>query len=171
MSEFPLLAGASATTFPQRNRLIAALALAAVVVEAGLRSSAVALARVSGELGREVMALPGRIDDPECAGSNRLIRDGATLVTGIDDVLEEVGPLATLAGSVSAGGAWAWRSAGARSPGANGRSTKLLDERARTVEDLARVTTVAASSLAAAMLSLELKRLVRKVAGGYVRAT
>jgi DNA processing protein len=169
LSEFPLHAGPSATTFPQRNRLIAALVLATVVVEAGLRASAVALARLSGELGREVMALPGRIDDPECAGSNRLIRDGATLVTGVEDVLEEVAPLATLAGAhaVEAPG----RDRLGSLTGRERQVYQLLDERARTVEDLARVTTVPASSLAAAMLSLELKRLVKKAGAGYVRAT
>lgn len=172
LSEFPLHAGPSATTFPQRNRLIAALSLATLVVEAGLRAGAVALARVSGELGREVMALPGPIDQPACAGSNRLIRDGATLVSALEEVLEEVPPLATLAGAPGAG---------AGVPGGDGRGGsltgrerqvyQLLGEQARTIDDLARVSEVAPSSLAAAMLSLELKRLVRRVDGGYVRAT
>ncbi len=171
LSELPISCSASALTFPQRNRLIAALALATVVIEAGTRSGAVALARMASELGQEVLVVPGQIDSPECAGSNRLIRDGATLLSSVEDIFEEVPPLATLAGplaSVAAGGRQD------RSSALTGRERmvyQLLNDQARSIDDLARVTTVAPSSLAAARVSLELKRLVRKLPGGYVRAT
>ncbi len=79
-----------AGTFPQRNRLIAALAEITVVVEAGRQSGALITARVAQELGRTVCAVPGSVHAPECVGSNALIRDGAQVLCSPDDLLAEL---------------------------------------------------------------------------------
>ena len=73
--------------FPRRNRIIAGLASAVVVVEAAARSGSLMTARLAGSEGREVMAVPGSPLDPRHAGTNQLLRDGAALVTGIEDVM------------------------------------------------------------------------------------
>lgn len=80
-----------AGTFPQRNRLIAALAEITVVVEAGRESGALITARVAQELDRTVCAVPGSVLAPECAGSNALIQQGAQVLCTPDDLLAELG--------------------------------------------------------------------------------
>ncbi|HYD51467.1 MAG TPA: DNA-processing protein DprA [Gemmatimonadaceae bacterium] len=77
--------------FPRRNRLIAALAPVLIVVEAGTASGALITARVALDLGRTIAAVPGPIDQPQSAGSNELLRDGAVVIATIDDALALVG--------------------------------------------------------------------------------
>lgn len=85
--------------FPARNRLVAGLALATVVVEAAQRSGALITARLAAEAGREVCALPGSVLNPRAAGCHRLIREGAALVERPEEVLELLAP-ALCAGAV-----------------------------------------------------------------------
>ena len=87
VSESPPGARAQAKDFPRRNRLISGLSLAVVVVEAELRSGSLITARLAAEQGREVLAVPGSPLDPRAKGTNDLIRQGAALCEGIDDVL------------------------------------------------------------------------------------
>jgi DNA processing protein len=169
ISEFPMSTPPSPGTFPRRNRLVAALGLATLVIEAGTRSGALITARIAMDLGRDVLVLPGAIDNPECTGSNQLIRDGATLVASIEHILEEVEPLMTMAAGFT-------DQPNAPSPRAatlSGREKQLyqlVDDAPRTVDDLVRVATIPPSAVSATMLSLELRRLVRKTPAGYVRA-
>ncbi|HDR27876.1 DNA-processing protein DprA [Rhodovulum sp.] len=88
LSEHPAGLQPQARHFPQRNRIISGLARAVVVVEAAARSGSLITARTALDQGREVLAVPGHPFDARAAGCNMLIRDGATLVRGPEDVLE-----------------------------------------------------------------------------------
>jgi len=90
ISELPLGAGPKAFHFPRRNRIIAALALGVVVVEAAEKSGSLITARLAAELGREVFALPGPIHSNNSAGCHLLIQQGAKLAFRPNDVLEEI---------------------------------------------------------------------------------
>ncbi|WP_119421155.1 DNA-processing protein DprA [Desertibaculum subflavum] len=92
VGEMPIGTRPLARHFPRRNRLISGLSLGVVVVEAALKSGSLITARFALDQGREVMAVPGSPLDPRARGSNDLIRQGATLVEGIDDVLQALGP-------------------------------------------------------------------------------
>lgn len=93
LSEMPLGAAPRAPQFPQRNRLVAGMSLGTVVVEAALKSGSLITARQAGERGREVFAVPGFPLDPRAQGCNHLIREGATLIQGADDVLAVLAPM------------------------------------------------------------------------------
>jgi DNA processing protein len=90
ISEFPMEAGPLAYHFPQRNRIISGLSLGVVVVEASLRSGALITSRFALEQGREVFAVPGNVNHPNALGVNRMIKEGAKLITCVDDILEEL---------------------------------------------------------------------------------
>jgi DNA processing protein len=90
LSEYPLGTPPLAPNFPKRNRLIAALGLGTLVVEAALQSGSLITARLALDLGREVLAIPGSIHSPQSHGCHALIRQGAKLVETAQDVLEEL---------------------------------------------------------------------------------
>ena len=85
-----------AQDFPRRNRIIAGLSLGLVVVEAAQRSGSLISARLAGEMGRLVFAVPGSPLDPRAAGANGLLKEGAILVTEAADILEAIAPLTGL---------------------------------------------------------------------------
>jgi len=90
VSQFPAGMPALPGHFPARNRTLAGLALGVVVVEAAEKSGALITAGFAGDLGRETFAVPGRITSPSSAGANRLIQDGAKLVTCWLDIVSEL---------------------------------------------------------------------------------
>ena len=94
VSEFPFGRRPDAQTFPQRNRIVSGLARGVVAVECPLRSGTLVTCLRANEQGRAVMAVPGRIDWPSSAGCLNLIREGARMVTCVDDVIEELTPIA-----------------------------------------------------------------------------
>ena len=94
LSEFALGVGVQAHHFPRRNRLIAGLAKGVLVVEAALESGSLITARLAGEQGREVFAIPGSIHMPQSRGCHRLIKDGAKLVESVSDITDEIEPVA-----------------------------------------------------------------------------
>ena len=92
VSEMPFGWEPRARDFPRRNRLIAGIANGLVVVEAAVRSGSLITARLAGEFGRLVFAVPGSPLDPRCHGTNNLLKDGAIITTAAEDVLEALAP-------------------------------------------------------------------------------
>lgn len=90
VSEFPLGRRADRQTFPMRNRVVAGMSQAVIVIESDRAGGSMITARFAGEQGRTLMAVPGRIDQVSSAGCHQLIRDGAIMVTSVDDILEEM---------------------------------------------------------------------------------
>ena len=144
--------------FPARNRIIAGLSRATVVVEARERSGALITADFALEDGREVLAVPGEITSALSAGSNALLRQGATPATCAADVLEAIG--------VEAGRA---KPAVPDDPAAAAIVEALLSG-AATQDELARVTRLPAAAVAAALVELELASAVT-IEEGVVRST
>jgi DNA processing protein len=159
-SEHPPASQPRAAHFLPRNRLIAALSAAVVVVEAAEDSGSLSTARAAGSRGLgHVLVLPGAPWDPGAAGCNQLIRDGATLVRSLTDILEELG--ATAGGGATGAPAWPGLEASARAV-----LTALIDGRLISPGRLAATTDLAPAALDAALLDLELAGLIRRTAAG-----
>lgn len=90
ISEFPMQTKADRQTFPMRNRIITGLSTGLLVVEAGTTSGSLISATQAGEQGRSIYAVPGRIDQPQAIGSNKLIQQGAKLVMSAQDILDDI---------------------------------------------------------------------------------
>ncbi len=96
LSELPFGAEPHARSFPGRNRIIAGMSRAVVVVEASLKSGSLITAEYANDYGRDVFAVPGSPMDPRCHGTNRLLKDGATLVESVRDILSNLAPIGEL---------------------------------------------------------------------------
>ena len=151
--------------FPARNRIIAGLAQGTVVVEAAPRSGSLITARIAVEAGRDVMAVPGSPLDPRAQGCNLLIREGATLVQSVDDILEAVRPIDPRA----------LRAPSARfpsEPAGEMRDTDrvavaaLLGPVPVSIDELVRQSHLPVSVVQTALLELELAGRLERHAGG-----
>lgn len=96
ISELPFGAEPHARSFPGRNRIIAGMSRAVVVVEASLKSGSLITAEYANEYGRDVFAVPGSPMDPRCHGTNRLLKDGATMVESASDIMNNLAPVGAL---------------------------------------------------------------------------
>jgi len=93
LSEYPPLHPTAKWTFPHRNRIVSGMSLGVLVVEAPHRSGAMISARLAGEQGRDIFAVPGPIESPASSGCHQLIKDGAYLTESADDILSVLGPM------------------------------------------------------------------------------
>lgn len=165
LSEFPLARQPDRTTFPMRNRIISGLSKAIVIVEAGRRSGALITADAALEQGREVFAVPGRIDSRYAEGPHALIRKGAVLARGVQDIVEECGTL--WGGALSRANAVP-RELGALTEEESGLLALLHDE-ARGVDELIRQSGLKAARVGSVLLGLEMKRMIRMLPGRMVQ--
>ncbi len=162
-----------AQDFPRRNRIISGLALGVLIVEAARRSGTLITARMAGEQGREVFAIPGHPLDPRAEGTNALIKSGATMVTEPEDVLSALAPMLREAPSptflappetASRGGAAGARQ-GRLAPHAGRRPRKAAGgagTRPVDIDELGRATGLAARAIQVALLELALAGRVER---------
>jgi DNA processing protein len=166
ISEMPMGHEPRARDFPRRNRLIAGLSLGVVVVEAADRSGSLITARMALEENREVFAVPGSPLDPRAAGTNRLIKQGATLVTEVEDILAAVRPILDRGIAEPPGEDLVPLPAGEPGDDARERLLSLLGPVPATIDDLVRASGRPAATVRVVLLEMELVgRLHRDTAG------
>jgi len=162
--------GPAAENFPRRNRILAALSLGTIVVEAGRRSGSLITARLAGEMGKEVFAVPNRVDAPGAAGVHGLIRDGAKLIESLADVLEEFPDLEIAAPAGADAPRQETLSLKANLSAEEARLMEVLDTQPAPLDVLASRAGLEAAKASGALTLLELKGLVRALPGGrFVR--
>lgn len=160
VSEFPMGTGPDAPNFPRRNRIIAGVSVATIVVEAGKKSGALITATCAVDAGREVFAVPGNANSPKSFGTNRLIQQGAQLVMSMEDVFEGLGPRFKLTNQKNA----------FRKPMDTFESLELqvlesLSEQPQHVDGISKANGIDVSKTLAVLLTLELGEYVKQLAG------
>jgi DNA processing protein len=170
VTEAPLGAVARARDFPRRNSIISGVSRAVVIIEAALRSGSLITARAAADQGRDVMAAPGSPLDPRARGSNALIKQGATLIEGADDVIAALGDAAAPLRPQSIGPLFEIEAAPAP-PGLPGKIAALLSPTPIHVNDLARLLEAPAGVVAAALTELELNGQAASLPGGYAASS
>ena len=175
VSEMPFGWVPRARDFPRRNRLIAGLSLGVVVVEAATRSGSLITARLANEMGRLVFAVPGNPLDPRAAGTNALIKNGATMVTEADDVLDALDPLTDPrpagAPTLFEGGDAAHDDEGEETdppPGERERVLHALGPTPVAVDEMIARLGVAPGTVQTVLLELELAGRLERHRGGFV---
>ncbi len=172
VSEMPFGWEPRARDFPRRNRLIAGISLGVAVVEAAFRSGSLITARMAGEFGRLVFAVPGSPLDPRCHGTNGLLKDGAMIVTSPEDVVEALAPLAQPdLFSLSSAEEPKRESGRIALPPDETDRTLVIDALGPTpveVDDIIRHTGLSASAVYLVLLELDMAGRLHRHAGGQV---
>ena len=168
ISEYPFGTQPEAFRFPARNRIISGLGYGVLVVEAAARSGSLITARLALEEGREVFAIPGRVDSSKSAGAHRLVQQGAKLVHKVDDILEEL-PLQLVDGSAGDGFD---RPARRQSHSLTPDELKILavlDSYPRNIESIISLSGCSVQKVNEILLLLELKGLLEALPGQQYR--
>ena len=172
VSEFPLGTPPLAQNFPIRNRIVSGLSMGVLVIEAPFKSGAMMTARMALDGGREVMALPGQALGKTSGGSNRLIKDGATLIESAEDVLEclSLTPGVNIAlPFVGKAASQKDREAGSKAAGNLGSNEKkildILDAGPLHIDNITQETELPTSAVSAVLLTLELDGAIEQLPG------
>ncbi|NTV55138.1 MAG: DNA-protecting protein DprA [Candidatus Moranbacteria bacterium] len=169
ISEYPPGTAAGRGTFPARNRIIAALSLGVVVVEATEKSGSLITATHALECDREVFAVPGSIFSPASTGTHRLIRDGAKLVRGIGDILEEL-PLGGHQDASTSTGEMTTKPAPKNLSPSEEKIFSLLTHESTHVDEIIKSSHLGTSDAGSALTMLEIKGLAKNIGGmNYIR--
>lgn len=166
VTESPMEQTPKSGLFPQRNRIISGMSLGVILIEAGRGSGALHTARHAMEQNREVFALPGRVDSDASLGCLDLIRDGATLIRDVDDVLTALGPLVSPVRRTP--------TETVRQPAELTLSDQerlilnLVSAESTPVDEVIRAANIETSRVLSTLTVLEMKRLVRRLPGGFV---
>jgi DNA processing protein len=168
ISEMPPGHEPRAHDFPRRNRLISGAALGVVVVEAAQRSGSLITARLANEQGREVFAVPGSPLDPRAAGTNGLIKQGATLVPEASDVIQMVTPIMERPLSLPLEEPDSDPFAGEPENSERARIVSLLGPVPVSIDDLIRMADTSAAVVRTVLLELELAGRLERHGGGLV---
>ncbi len=168
ISEFPIGTFPAPQNFPIRNRIIAGMALGVVVVEGAQYSGSLITARLAMEFGREVFGVPGHVTQPSSFGPNQLIKQGAKLVTGWEDVVEEL-PTPVRAELMPVESVSHEERAalveGSLSPIERPLYALLSLDEARHVDELVELSGLTSSEVLAALFDMELKSVIRQLPG------
>ena len=162
VSEFSMDTKADTQTFPIRNRIVSGWGSGLLVVEAGLNSGALITANQAVEQGRSVYAVPGQIDRPTAAGSNRLIQQGAKLVTGAADILDEMQILLPVAPKLTAS-----------APRADLLEPDerliydAINDSETLIDEIISKTNLPTGTVSSTLLALEMKRFVKQLPGQH----
>jgi DNA processing protein len=162
VSEAPFGAKPEAFRFPARNRIISGLSRGVVVVEAARQSGSLITARLALEQGREVFAIPGRIDSLKSSGAHRLLQEGATLVHTVDDIFDELG-LGGVQGAISRRGDE--KRLGTALTLDEEKLYGWLDVYPQNIDELIQNSQMAPEKVAELLLLLELKGLIESLSG------
>jgi DNA processing protein len=164
ITQFPFNRPGDKQSFPIRNRIVAGMTLGTVVVEANLTSGALITANFANEYGRQVFAVPGRIDSPRSKGCHDLIKKGAKLCEGAEDILSEFEylfpPSNKPMSPVETGQLPALELSGNEQ-----KVYDILSEEALSIDEVIRQSGLPASAASVALLSLEMKRITRQLPG------
>ena len=163
ISEFPFGREPDRTTFPYRNRVVSGLSLGVVVVESPLNSGSLITADMAAEQGRQVFAVPGRIDSPASQGCHVLIKQGAKLAAQVDDILEEYDSLFSREQMDRLEDYRKMPDIPLSEDEA--RVVRALGEGPEDIDTLARKAGLTASAIGGLLLGLEMKRIVRALPG------
>lgn len=169
VSQFPFGRPADRTTFPVRNHVVAALSRGTVAVEAPARSGTLITANIAADLGRTVMAVPGRVSDRMSAGCLQLIRDGAIAVRDVDDIIEALGPLSPKTGEKTQKKAIAEADGDKPSYSVEEAMVMLhVDDDGISVDELARETKLPVVKVNSIAMTLRIKGFVRFLPGNRI---
>lgn len=163
VTQFPFNRNGDKQTFAIRNRIVAGMTLGTVVVEADLHSGALITSNFATEYGRQVFAVPGRIDSPRSKGCHDLIKKGAKLCEGAEDILSEFEYLFPSSNKPPSAGETGFLPAIELSDNEQKVFDALDDERA--IDEIIRKSGLPSSAVSVALLSLEMKRVVKQLPG------